>query len=576
MKNIILHLRSFLEKDWFYEIENFYNNINPVYRHSFWILFIITNIVFGFHTVNFLWGNHDWASIIAGKSYNSSFWEGRYGAFVISGFLTGNLYLPIISALWAFAALSMSAVLLAIYWKVPTKTSYFVIFGLILNITPYTLSWLWYAHWTVNIFFGRLLIVVGFIISDKCFKCSIIHKILANLLIILLFNFGLSIYPSYIGTLVIIFAGRIIIDMLDWDVVKKSIIDIFNDYKFCFIDIIIGAITYKAAFEYMKCRKLISNNFYNTQTTALSEIPDKIINLVKGSIEQIIDWSMPFYPSIITKLFLLLIIMFLMQLLLSKRKLLLKLLICATFMVTIFLTKIVALISTVTSITYVARVEFCGYVLLNALIIAISLKLGGILQNVKLLCISIIIYLFAVNDLHQQRTWKLGLEAEKMIWNRVQNRIENYPYQSYNYYIQIGEWKSLRPMFYPLKVNEYMDIDLLKYSFTPRWTPAVTLNYYNYYDIKKTFKYNDFANSEYMSALKRIYDAGLLENAKAWPAQNSIIVYDDIILVIMDEKDLQQAKQLLAEQDKKEKVQKDKINVKAKSAENLRPQAEAK
>ena len=77
-----------------------------------------------------------------------------------------------------------------------------------------------------------------------------------------------------------------------------------------------------------------------------------------------------------------------------------------------------------------------------------------------------------------------------------------------------------------------------------------------------------------MSALKRLNDAGLLENAKAWPAQNSIIVYEDIILVITDEKDLQRAKKLLAEQEQKEQGLKDKIKAKAKPAVTSQPQPE--
>lgn len=37
-----------------------YKNINPLYRHTFWIVFIACNIVFGFDTAQFLWGRESW------------------------------------------------------------------------------------------------------------------------------------------------------------------------------------------------------------------------------------------------------------------------------------------------------------------------------------------------------------------------------------------------------------------------------------------------------------------------------------------------------------------------------------
>ena len=583
MQNYVNKLKDFMYRDWLDDIKNFYLNINPVYRRSFWILFIITNIVFGFYTINFLWGNHDWGSIIKGKLYNASFHEGRYGAFVISEFLTGNLYLPIISALWSYAALSLSAVLLAIYWKVPTKTSYFVIFGLILNITPYTLSWLWYAHWTVNIFFGRLLIFASFILSDKIMTSKFIkQKFLMTILVIAMLNFSLSIYPSFIGTFVMVLVGRILVEMIDWSSWKQGCVDTFKQNKFSVVNLLIAIVIYKIVLEYMKYKKIINENFYNMQTIAIAEMPEKILFSIKSAWIQFTDFATPFYPDILTKMFLILAIIFIIQVLVfSKKTFAVKASIFAVYTVSLFLTKVVAFISNSPSAIYQVRIDFCGYVLFNALIIALCLNIGGILQNIKIILSCFIIYIFSVNDFHMLRTWKLGLEAEKIEWNRVAERISSNPAFDFNNYyqcVQIGNWKAKRPYFIDKrdKMMKMESIDLLNYSHTPRWAPFVTITFYNPFNVKRSIRISDFTNPEYMSALKRIYDAGLLENAKAWPAQNSIIVYDDIILVIMDEKDLQKAKQLLAEQDKKEKVQKDKINVKAKSAENLRPQMEAK
>lgn len=576
MQRCYVKLKQLLEKDWLCEIVNLYKNINPVYRQSFWTLFIITNIVFGFHTINFLYGNHDWGALIKGTSLNYSLHEGRYGAWIISKILTGDLYLPILSALWAYVALSLSAVLLAIYWKLPKKTSYFIIFGLVLNITPYTLSWLWYAQWTINIFFARLFIIAGFVLSDKFSDGLLKTRISGNLLAIILLNFGLAIYTAMIGTFVMVLAGRVLIEMMDWKGISDGIVNTLKKNIYTVFNIFCATAVFEIIFKYLEYKKLLSVGRYNMETTPISEITDKVIYLIKATWKQFINFSMPFYPSIITYIFLFLTIIFILQILLSKRPIIIKVSIVGMLVFSLFLTKTVALISAENWITYNSRVEFCGYVLFNALIIALCLKLNGILQNIKLIASVFIIYVFLVNDLHQQRTWKLGFDAERMTWNKVAERINkqaSFDYKNKYKYIQIGDWSAERPYFVNKEHNllKGYDTDLLHYSFTPRWAPQTTLVFYNHYNISNYFRHSSFTNPKFMSALKRIYDAGLLENAKAWPAENSIIVYEDIILVIMNEYDLQKAKHLLAEQAKNEQVQEDK----AKSAETSQPQVEA-
>ena len=60
-----------------------YKSINPLYRHTFWIVFIAMNLVFGFHTVQFLWGNHDWAAAYRHIGFYTYFGMGRYTQNII-------------------------------------------------------------------------------------------------------------------------------------------------------------------------------------------------------------------------------------------------------------------------------------------------------------------------------------------------------------------------------------------------------------------------------------------------------------------------------------------------------------
>lgn len=122
------------------------------------------------------------------------------------------------------------------------------------------------------------------------------------------------------------------------------------------------------------------------------------------------------------------------------------------------------------------------------------------------------------------------------------------------------------------KKIKYYDQTMLNWGFLHKAWPFAAMQFYTFNYAHKVFRADEFYNPEFMSALKRLNDEGLLENAKAWPAENSIIVYEDIILVITDEKDLQKARQLLAEQEQKEQALKDKIKAAAKPAVTSQPQ----
>ena len=49
-----LRFDSIIEK-----LKSQYKNIDSVYKKAFWVVFLALNIVFIFHTINFMWGNHD-------------------------------------------------------------------------------------------------------------------------------------------------------------------------------------------------------------------------------------------------------------------------------------------------------------------------------------------------------------------------------------------------------------------------------------------------------------------------------------------------------------------------------------
>jgi len=555
--SIVVQFKKIMKRDCLDDIKNFYIDINPVYRRSFWILFALINIVFSFYTINFFWGNHDWMSLITGRKLSAGVYEGRYGAFLISGLLTDNLYLPIISTFWAFIALSLSSILLAIYWKIPQRISHFVIFGLILNITPYTVSWMWYAHWTVGIFWARVFIFASFILSDKFLNGTRTQKIWSNILAVLLLNISISTYQPLISTIIMVFIGRVLIDMLEWKSLKSGVIGTLKSKRYILLNSASAIIIYKIVFEYFKHIGRIQIDRYNIQTVSFNELLPQMVSCIKNTWQQFTNFSTSFYPDILTKLFLVLAIVVILQILVMKKSYTLKVSIILTLFFSLFLTKFaVFMSSSMRYVMFATRMDFCGYVIFNSLIIALALKIKGFSQNLKILLSITIIYLFMVNDLNAQRVLKFATDTEQMMLNRIQARLENqlnFNLKNKYFILQLGRNFAVREKFYPVK-NTFASEELLTHSLTPNWQPLVSSAFYNPEYIKKMLGSSNFTNSEFMSALKRLDEAGLLENAKAWPAENSIIVYEDIILFITDEKDLLKAKQLLAEQNKKIKL----------------------
>ena len=73
--------------------------ISPISKKSFLWIFLITNIVFLFHTVQYMWGNHDWGLIKWGITVSQDLWAGRFTSGLVQQFLGGDL-IPIANNLF--------------------------------------------------------------------------------------------------------------------------------------------------------------------------------------------------------------------------------------------------------------------------------------------------------------------------------------------------------------------------------------------------------------------------------------------------------------------------------------------
>ena len=82
------------------------------------ISFLIINFAFLFHTLNFMWGNHDVKFIKEELLFSSGLFEGRFTQFIPYRLLTGGQILPLLNNLLGFAFLTAALWLLAKYWNI--------------------------------------------------------------------------------------------------------------------------------------------------------------------------------------------------------------------------------------------------------------------------------------------------------------------------------------------------------------------------------------------------------------------------------------------------------------------------
>ena len=149
-----------------------YKNINPLYRHTFWIVFIACNVVFGFHTIHFLWGNHDWSAVLGNNKIFQTLYEGRYSQGLISLLIQCENLLPILNNILAFVGLAFASVWLCMYLNIQRKLWIWVIIGFVLTLQPFTLAKMYFAFQVAGLFIAVAIGMLGFVLAKKAGEYS--------------------------------------------------------------------------------------------------------------------------------------------------------------------------------------------------------------------------------------------------------------------------------------------------------------------------------------------------------------------------------------------------------------------
>ena len=489
---------------------------------SWLIAYIGINFVFLYHTLNFMWGNHDVQFIKNELLLSSGLFEGRFTQFVPYRLFANGQILPILNNLLGFAFLTLGLWLLAKYWNIPKTLTNYTLFIIFFATEPYTLSWLYFTFITISCLLWVFVAVLGLYLAEYIQKSP--RKLILSVFSILCFYITLGGYPPIINTFFVCLTGRITIAYL---FEKQNIKALFNTYKYTLLNILIASVLFKLSL------KLVNpNNVYNLETTPLSDIPSKFIETIKISLNQF-TLTLPFMEQGYKVLLLLLVLTAFIGSLIKaptlKNRFITFLLISATVWSAAFTTFV-----SVPHTEYVARIDFYGLALVYAFALALLLKYK--LPLIKSLCIIFMLLLIPLNVLNDYRAlkiWQQGFDAEFQILEQISERIETHPdfnpSTKYRFY-QIGDI-SLRRKYYHEKFDKEEPF-LLELPYLAIWQGGHLLEFYS------PFNYIDHTSSLSPEDITPDIYNFIIEQAKPWPHPNAILIKDNILLVIYNQSGL--------------------------------------
>ncbi len=494
---------------------------------SLFISFIVINFAFLYHTLNFMWGNHDVKFIKEELLLSSGLFEGRFTQFIPYRLLVDGQILPILNNLIGFTFLTLALWLLAKYWNLKQSILNYILFITFFSTQPYTLSWLYFTFITISCLSWTFFSILGLYLSYQIPTSK--NKLTLTIISIICFYLPLGGYPPIINSFFVCLSAKV---TLDYIFENKSFKDLFHTYKYTIINILIATILFKISL------KLVNHdNVYNLETTPLKDLPLKFFTCLKIAFNQFFI-TVPFM-ELGYKIILFLMCFTALVGTLLKLKSLKKCIFALAFITTtIWFTSLTTFL-VIPHTEYVSRIDFYGFGFLYAFFLILILRLPPkIYESLGLIFCFILIPLNILNDYHALKVWKQGFDAEFQILDRVTEEIENHtsfnPNKKYRFYVA-GDI-SLRPSYYNKKFN-IDDVFLHSLPYLAMWQGANLVQFYSPYDYistPSTILPSDIT--------PEVYDF-IINKAYPWPHKNSIYINNNIIIVIYTQTELNALKE---------------------------------
>lgn len=512
------------------KVKKFYINLNPIYKTAFFISFALINLAFLFHTVNFMFGDHDWNYVRSANYWSEGAFEGRPLHFVLQSLLFSGHVLPILNNLFSFAFLALSGLLLAHYWRVPLTTFNYVLFATFVAVLPFTMVWLFYAKDMLINLSLPFIVVLGLVIAEKENKIS-------HIIAVSLFYFAFASYAAVIDMIGICLLGKLLIEYIE----DKNLSQICKKAWPIILDVVIALILFQLTIKAIDIKA-----DYNTKTLAIADWPQKFGETLVVMFSQFIT-PIPFMEPKY-KYLLLILCIFGISVAIKRGGYIKAPAIALLVLAILFISKFAffiadergQLLAEMENFAFVPRLDFYGLAYIYALGLALVLRYTKDKAYKIAVAIAVVLtFMSMVRDAYATKVWKLGFDAEMKAHERIVGRLEQHKNfrlgQKYRL-LQVGSI-SMRKNYYRKVDGEQTSLDLLTTAFTPQYMSRIV---YNFYYPKDIF-YNN-ASVEELSPEGRSY---LLNTAKSWPSNESIFIDRDIVIIVLTDEGLEIAKQKL-------------------------------
>jgi hypothetical protein len=540
------------------------DSISKHVKKSFLIVFVSMIVVFSFFLINFIPGREDWWDIfIKSPLFGWDVGQGRYFSGILRAlFFDGCIGLPILGNMVTFFLLSLTSIMLCIYWKVPKNTISYSLVGLTLVLQPYILGAFFCLGYIENFFRLPFFIIVGFLLSEKVGVINIryCHKVLLLVGSVLCFWFALGTYPLVINTIAVVFLGRLLIDfILSKD---RKILNVISPHIVTIVVISIAVMAHYIVVSFLMNKGIMLGIGYNSGI--LSNMHDVILRCwltAKIAVIYLYDYKLPFFPRMFTFMWTFLLFLacitsvynFMQEKCKYSRRILnIIIMICLLFII-LFSSLATNSISIGTTF-FASHYDFFGIAFFHVFILVIIFnKHEKFVRNIGFLVSIIVLWICIVQNFNAQKVWSFGFEMEKEQWLRVINRIEMTTGfeadKSYTVLI-LGRTPSYRKIIYNALLEKGLPYlqgagagCILDYSFMADWgeNNIAPLNKYSAYCLRG--KWRQIVPGWSRETVESIKEE--LLKAKPWPHLSSVQIKDDTILIVFDNNALEATKNII-------------------------------
>lgn len=276
----------------------------------FWLafaaVFLALNLIFLFHGAHFMFGDHDWKYLKHGISLGAGLFEGRFSQFVPVTLLSRGEILPVINNALGFAGFALGVAMLTRYWRLPHTKTACVLFALFAALTPYVLSFMYFAFLVIPVLGWNMFVIGSLLTSEKEERFSLRRTVSTAVLTTL----ALGGYPPVINLIAVAFSVRLLFAALfeipspaaatpgsplplSLPAVLKTLC---RRFRWTAFNLVLGAACYKLCLWALTLTGAVNASYYNLQTTPLAEWGAKFLLVSRDTLLQF-SATLPFIPA---------------------------------------------------------------------------------------------------------------------------------------------------------------------------------------------------------------------------------------------------------------------------------------